>query len=90
MNWSARIARIGVVVWLVSSAVAAAGAAGDKAAYQPGPQGAQQATQQSANDAGLKRFRSIYKELVETNTQLSARDCTVAAQRMAARLKAAG
>jgi acetylornithine deacetylase/succinyl-diaminopimelate desuccinylase-like protein len=39
---------------------------------------------------GLQRFRSIYKELVETNTTLSAGDCTLAAQRMAARLKIAG
>ena len=41
-------------------------------------------------DAGLERFRGIYKELIETNTTLSAGDCTLAAQRMAARLKAAG
>jgi acetylornithine deacetylase/succinyl-diaminopimelate desuccinylase-like protein len=39
---------------------------------------------------GLQRFREIYKELVETNTTLSAGDCTLAAQRMAARLKASG
>src|ERR1700689_4246546 len=46
---------------------------------------------QAATDAeGLQRFRDIYKELVETNTTLSAGDCTLAAQRMAARLKAAG
>src|SRR5450631_2712229 len=46
---------------------------------------------QGAADAeGLQRFREIYKELVETNTTLSAGDCTLAAQRMAARLKAAG
>ena len=32
----------------------------------------------------------MYKELVETNTTLSAGSCTLAAQRMAARLKAAG
>ena len=38
----------------------------------------------------LERFRSIYKELVETNTTLSAGDCTLAAQRVAARLKTAG
>jgi acetylornithine deacetylase/succinyl-diaminopimelate desuccinylase-like protein len=45
----------------------------------------------AATDAeGLQRFRSIYKELVETNTTLSVGDCTLAAQRMAARLKAAG
>ena len=35
-------------------------------------------------------FRSLYKELVETNTTLSAGDCTLAAQRMAAHLKQAG
>lgn len=35
-------------------------------------------------------FRSLYKELVETNTTLSAGSCTLAAERMAARLKAAG
>src|SRR5580658_9158844 len=46
---------------------------------------------QAATDAeGLQRFREIYKELVETNTTLSVGDCTLAAQRMAARLKTAG
>ncbi len=35
-------------------------------------------------------FRALYKELVETNTSLSAGSCTLAAARMAARLKAAG
>jgi acetylornithine deacetylase/succinyl-diaminopimelate desuccinylase-like protein len=35
-------------------------------------------------------FRDVYKELVETNTTLSAGDCTLAAQKVAARLKAAG
>jgi acetylornithine deacetylase/succinyl-diaminopimelate desuccinylase-like protein len=35
-------------------------------------------------------FRALYKELVETNTTLSAGSCTLAAQKMAARLKAAG
>jgi acetylornithine deacetylase/succinyl-diaminopimelate desuccinylase-like protein len=36
------------------------------------------------------QFRALYKELVETNTTASAGDCTLAAQRMAGRLKAAG
>ena len=40
--------------------------------------------------AGVQRFRELYKELVETNTTLSAGSCTLAAERMAARLKAAG
>lgn len=37
-----------------------------------------------------QRFRDLYKELVETNTTLSVGSCTLAAQRMADRLKAAG
>ncbi|HEY4076287.1 MAG TPA: M20/M25/M40 family metallo-hydrolase [Rhizomicrobium sp.] len=36
------------------------------------------------------RFRALYKELVETNTTLSSGSCTLAAERMAAHLKAAG
>src|ERR1700682_5024527 len=40
--------------------------------------------------AGEQRFRELYKELVETNTTLSVGSCTLAAERMAARLKAAG
>jgi acetylornithine deacetylase/succinyl-diaminopimelate desuccinylase-like protein len=39
---------------------------------------------------GRERFLATYKELVETNTTLSAGDCTLAASRMAARLTAAG
>ncbi|MFL6600861.1 MAG: M20/M25/M40 family metallo-hydrolase [Steroidobacteraceae bacterium] len=42
------------------------------------------------NDDGIERFRETFKELVETNTTLSAGDCTLAAKRMAARLQAAG
>ncbi|WP_199193087.1 M20/M25/M40 family metallo-hydrolase [Allosphingosinicella deserti] len=45
------------------------------------------ATEPSGGEAA---FRAIYKELVETNTTLSAGSCTLAAERMAARLKAAG
>jgi acetylornithine deacetylase/succinyl-diaminopimelate desuccinylase-like protein len=36
------------------------------------------------------QFRELYKELVETNTTLSVGDCTLAATRMANRLRAAG
>jgi acetylornithine deacetylase/succinyl-diaminopimelate desuccinylase-like protein len=36
------------------------------------------------------QFRDLYKELVETNTTLSSGDCTLAAQRMAERLRQAG
>ncbi len=35
-------------------------------------------------------FRALFKELIETNTTLSAGDCTLAAERIAAHLKAAG
>jgi acetylornithine deacetylase/succinyl-diaminopimelate desuccinylase-like protein len=42
------------------------------------------------NGAGEAKFRELYKELVETNTSLSVGSCTLAAERMAARLKAAG
>jgi acetylornithine deacetylase/succinyl-diaminopimelate desuccinylase-like protein len=42
------------------------------------------------NVAGETQFRDVYKELVETNTALSNGSCTLAAQRMAARLQAAG
>jgi len=44
----------------------------------------------AAPDAGERQFRELYQELVETNTTLSSGSCTVAAERMAARLKAAG
>jgi acetylornithine deacetylase/succinyl-diaminopimelate desuccinylase-like protein len=43
-----------------------------------------------AASGGDAEFRDIYKELVETNTTLSAGSCTQAAERMAARLRAAG
>lgn len=39
---------------------------------------------------GEIQFRELYKELVETNTTLSVGSCTLAAERMAAHLKAAG
>jgi len=45
---------------------------------------------QPQSATGEQRFRALYKELVETNTSLSAGSCTLAAQRMAARLKSAG
>jgi acetylornithine deacetylase/succinyl-diaminopimelate desuccinylase-like protein len=40
--------------------------------------------------SGEARFRALYKELIETNTTLSAGSCTLAAERMAAHLRAAG
>jgi len=44
----------------------------------------------AAAEPGESQFRALYQELVETNTTLSAGDCTLAAQRMAAHLKNAG
>ena len=35
-------------------------------------------------------FRELFRELVETNTTLSSGSCTLAAERMAAHLRAAG
>ena len=46
--------------------------------------------QQTAPRADQLAFRDLYKELVETDTTLSAGSCTLAAERMAARLKTAG
>jgi acetylornithine deacetylase/succinyl-diaminopimelate desuccinylase-like protein len=44
----------------------------------------------AAPDPGELQFRELYKELVETNTTLSSGSCTLAAERMAARLRASG
>ncbi|HET7086296.1 MAG TPA: M20/M25/M40 family metallo-hydrolase [Rhizomicrobium sp.] len=41
-------------------------------------------------NADQQRFRALFKELIETNTTLSSGDCTLAARKMAAHLKAAG
>ncbi|UKK83713.1 M20/M25/M40 family metallo-hydrolase [Sphingopyxis sp. BSN-002] len=48
------------------------------------------AVAQDAPRADQLAFRDLYKELVETNTTLSSGSCTLAAERMAARMKAAG
>ena len=52
------------------------------------------AGQARAADAPLRSdqiaFRALYKELVKTNTTLSEGSCTLAAERMAARFRAAG
>ena len=56
--------------------------------------GVVQSQAQAPSSAQLRpdqvEFRGLYKELVETNTTLSAGSCTLAAERMAARLRAAG
>ena len=44
----------------------------------------------AGGDDGQADFRALYKELVETNTTLSEGSCTLAAENVAARLKAAG
>lgn len=48
------------------------------------------AAAQNAPRADQLAFRDLYKELVETNTTLSSGSCTLAAERMAARMKGAG
>lgn len=48
------------------------------------------AAQAQAPGADQTEFRGLFKELVETNTTLSSGSCTLAAERMAARLRAAG
>ena len=48
------------------------------------------AAQQTAPRPDQLEYRALYKELVETNTELSDGNCTLAAAKMAARLKAAG
>jgi acetylornithine deacetylase/succinyl-diaminopimelate desuccinylase-like protein len=49
-----------------------------------------ESAQDAASNQREPQFRSVYQELVETNTTLSAGSCTLAAERMAARLKSAG
>src|ERR1700744_3676933 len=44
----------------------------------------------SSSEGPGPRFRELYKELVETNTTASSGSCTLAAERMMTRLKAAG
>lgn len=66
--------------WLAGSGVLAASAV---QAQAPLPAPAQLRPDQSA-------FRALYKELIETNTTLSVGSCTLAAERMGARLTAAG
>ena len=46
-----------------------------------------QAWAQTADEAA---FRALYKEMVETNTTFSVGNCTVLAEKIAARFKAAG
>jgi acetylornithine deacetylase/succinyl-diaminopimelate desuccinylase-like protein len=43
-----------------------------------------------AQQPGEAAFRATYRELIETNTTLSSGSCTLAVERMAARLKTAG
>ena len=69
---------IGVGVIAVVFGVAIAIATSTKAQTAPAPRPDQLA------------FRSLYEELVETNTTLSEGSCTLAGERMAARLTAAG
>jgi acetylornithine deacetylase/succinyl-diaminopimelate desuccinylase-like protein len=71
---------LAAALFLTAGAVAAGAIAAGSAAAAP----------LQDTPAGEKRFHDLYKELVETNTSLSVGSCTLAAERMAARLKAAG
>ncbi len=51
---------------------------------------AAQASPPRDTPAGEQRFRDLYQELVETNTTPAHGSCTLAAEKMAARLRAAG
>ncbi|MCC7461974.1 MAG: M20/M25/M40 family metallo-hydrolase [Gammaproteobacteria bacterium] len=68
---------IGLTTWLALAA-AASGAVPGAAALE------------DRSGEGEPAFRELYRELVETDTTLSSGSCTLAAERMAARLKAAG
>ena len=70
---------LGLGLWAGLLAVASAAGAGTARADTATPERPDQTS-----------FRALYKELVETNTSLSAGSCTLAAQRVAAHLRAAG
>ena len=70
----------GTIALLVSAAISL-----------PSQTSAANAAKASASSAATEaEFRDLYKELVETNTTASSGSCTLAAERMANRLKAAG
>ena len=52
--------------------------------------GAPSRAQDAAPRPDQQAFRGLYEELIETNTTLSEGSCTLASERMAARLLAAG
>ncbi len=72
---------------LCTGQMASAGQARAEAATPPNALAAARAQTQRADQTA---FRALFKELVETNTSLSAGSCTLAAARMAAHLRAAG
>jgi hypothetical protein len=69
---------------MVCVGVLALAGCGSAALLRPAP------APQSAAQTDRAAFRELYQELVATNTTASAGDCTLAAQRMADRLKKAG
>ena len=75
-------------IFAAAGAAALLAAAGTAHAQAPGQMSAQMSGPALRPDQ--QAFRGLYKELVETNTTLSAGSCTLAEERMAARLKAAG
>jgi acetylornithine deacetylase/succinyl-diaminopimelate desuccinylase-like protein len=80
-----------VVALVVELAAAPAMAAAPATASAPAPVAASAAPAGAAAPrADQLEFRDLYRELIETNTSHSIGSCTLAADRMAARLRAAG
>ena len=75
---------------IMTKLTAFAGAALAAVVGASAPALAQQTTSAPALRPDQVQYRALYKELVETNTSLSVGSCTLAAERMAAHLKAAG
>jgi acetylornithine deacetylase/succinyl-diaminopimelate desuccinylase-like protein len=78
-------AQCGVALLLGAAVAATATGIAPMAAAAPGP-----ATGAAAPRADQLAFRELYRELIETNTSHSVGSCTLAAEKMAAHLRAAG
>ncbi len=70
------------MIRLLAATACVAGLCFSVAVAQPSPS--------PPNFAGQAEFHDLYKELIETNTTASSGSCTLAATKMATRLKAAG
>jgi acetylornithine deacetylase/succinyl-diaminopimelate desuccinylase-like protein len=80
----------GVALLLGVAAAAAATGIAPVAAAAPATAAAAPGTGAAAPRADQLAFRELYRELIETNTSHSVGSCTLAAEKMAAHLRAAG